>query len=174
MRILIATAVFVLGVAVGAAQEDKKATDPSKDVVPAATADKVAVPPSVIEGGYTIAAVERDGKPVPLDGYKDAIVRIVNGQIIATDRDRREFLVAKYKLKTEKQPWALDMELRTTKADEVKGLVKKDGYVLTLIYALPGGAAPTEFKTKQGQQMFVLRGFILDPLPPPNKFSNSP
>lgn len=167
MRVLFVTAVFAMSVAVVAAQDEQP-------VPPVPETKLTVVPVPIIEGAYMITAVERDGQPVPLDGYKDAVVRVVNGQIVGTDRDRREFLVAKYTLKTEKKPWALDMKLRTVEEHEVKGLAKKDGYILTLIHAMPGGDAPTEFKTKAGQQMFVLRGFVLDPLPPPNKFSNSP
>ena len=38
------------------------------------------------------------------------------------------------------------------------GLIKKEGDTIVLIYALPGGKEPTEFKTKKGdkQQMFWL------------------
>jgi hypothetical protein len=53
------------------------------------------------------------------------------------------------------------------------GLVKKEGDTITLIYALPGGAAPTEFKTKAKQQMFVMKGFV-DETVLPNKFPEEP
>lgn len=169
--------------AVAPAQEEKK--DPAPD--PKEPAKKEPPPPTEppsidpksavalpIEGGYTVASAERDGKPLPAADFDRAVVRIVSGRIVGTDRDRREFLVATYVLDDKPKPWQLDMRLLTTKTDTVRGLVKKDGYVLTLIHALPGGPAPTEFKTKPGQQMFVLRGFVLDPVPPPNKFSASP
>ena len=38
-----------------------------------------------------------------------------------------------------------------------KGLIEKKGDTVKLIYALPGGETPTEFKTKEKQLMFVLK-----------------
>lgn len=185
MRVLLATTFLAAVVAVAPAQDEKKepAKEPDKkapgtkeppppDEPP--VADPKALVPLPIEGGYTVAAAERDGRPLPPSDFKDAVVRLTGGRVVGTDRDRTEFLVATYTLDDKKSPWALDMRLLSAKTDAVQGLVKKEGFVLTLIYALPGGPPPTEFKTKPGQQMFVLRGFVLDPLPPPNKFSNSP
>ncbi len=45
------------------------------------------------------------------------------------------------------------------KGEEVtaKGLIEKDGDTVKLIYALPGGEMPTEFKTKEKQLMFVMK-----------------
>jgi uncharacterized protein (TIGR03067 family) len=127
-----------------------------------------------IEGGYTIASAERDGKPIPADVYKDAIVRITGGRIVGTDRDRNEFLSGNYTLNMNKTPWELELKVTGAKEGTARALVKREGHILTLIYAPPGAEAPKEFKTKEGQVMFSLRGFILDPLPPPNKFSSSP
>lgn len=183
MRTLIATTLLAAAlVAAAPAQDEKKEPDkadpkgppkPADPTEPVAVDPKLPVPPP-IEGGYTVAAAERDGRPLPLADFKDAIVRLVGGRMIGTDRDRREFLVATYVLDDKKAPWALDMKLLTAKTDAVQGLAKKDGAVLTVIYALPGGPTPTEFKTKPGQQMFVLRGFVLDPVPGPSKFASSP
>jgi len=127
-----------------------------------------------IEGGYTVASAERDGKPIPASTLKDAIVRVTGGRIVGTDRDRTEFLYASYTLNMNKTPWEVEMKVMGAKDDTTRGLVKRDGNTLTLIYAQPGAEAPKEFKTKEGQVMLSLRGFILDPLPPPNKFSSSP
>jgi uncharacterized protein (TIGR03067 family) len=127
-----------------------------------------------IEGGYTIASAERDGRPIPASTLKDAIVRVTGGRIVGTDRDRTEFLYGTYTLNMNKTPWEVELKVMGAKDDTTRGLVKRDGNTLTLIYALPGAEAPKEFKTKEGQVMFSLRGFILDPLPPPNKFSSSP
>ena len=38
-----------------------------------------------------------------------------------------------------------------------EGLIKRDGNTVMLIYALPGGETPTEFKTKEKQQMFTMK-----------------
>ena len=45
-----------------------------------------------------------------------------------------------------------------TKEDAVaKGLIEKDGDTVRLIYALPDGQTPTEFKTGEKQLMFVMK-----------------
>lgn len=194
MRTLIATTLLAAAlVAAAPAQEEKKEQpvpekkepekkepekqDPKEPPKPTdpPTTDPMPVVALPIEGGYTVAAAERDGQPLPKADFADAIVRIVGGRIVGTDRNRHEFLVATYTLDEQKKsPWDLEMKLLTDKTDTVRGRAKKDGFVVTIIYALPGGPAPTEFKTKKGQQMFVLRGFVLDPLPGPSKFSSSP
>jgi uncharacterized protein (TIGR03067 family) len=166
-RTLIAATLFLTGLAL-----TSTAQPPVQPNEPPVTDPKVIPPP--VEGGYTIAAVERDGKSRPPSEFKDAIVRVTGGRVVGTDRDRTELLVASYTLNTAKTPWAIEMKLYGDKGETLSGLVKKENNVLTIIYALPGGEAPKEFKTKANQQMFVLRAFVLDPLPPPNKFSNSP
>jgi hypothetical protein len=47
--------------------------------------------------------------------------------------------------------------LAPTKGETVKGLIEKDGEQLRLIYALPGGAMPKEFKTQEKQLLFVMK-----------------
>lgn len=136
-----------------------------------------------IEGGYTVASGERDGKPIPAAELKDAVVRITGGRVVGTDRDRREFLFATYALDMTTAPWTLRLtpvgpDGLSVPGAPIPALIKrgtgKDANVLTLIYALPGGAAPTEFKTRDRQVLLRLRAFVLDPPPPPNKFSSSP
>jgi uncharacterized protein (TIGR03067 family) len=127
----------------------------------------------MIEGGYTIASGEEEGKAIPAERLKGAVVRITDGKIVGTDKDRKEFFAATYKLDTTKKPWKIDMKSIEPKEAATTGLVKKEGDTLTIIYALPGGDAPTEFKTKAKQQMFVLKSFAADPKEP-NKFRDSP
>ncbi|MBN9120273.1 MAG: TIGR03067 domain-containing protein [Planctomycetes bacterium] len=183
MRALIATTLFVTGlVLAGTAQEPPKQPDKQPDKQPGKKAVDPNEPPvsdprrlpQIVEGGYTIASGERDGKPIPPAELKDAVVRITGGRVIGTDKDRNELLVAAYTLDTTKTPWAIELKLYGTQGITAPGIVKKEGYVLTMVFARPGGEAPKEFKTKAGQTMFVLRGFVLDPLPPPNKFGSSP
>src|SRR5204863_9816291 len=97
-----------------------------------------------IEGGYTIASAERDGQPVPAGALKDAIVRITGGRIGGTDRDRTEFLYATYTLNMNKNPWELELKVMGPKDGTARGLGRRDGNTLTLIYALPGADAPKE------------------------------
>ncbi len=183
MRALIATTLFVAGFTLaGAARpqdKDKQDKQPDKQDKQPEGKDPVSDPKIAavpfIEGGYAVASGERDGRPIPAEELKDAVVRITGGRIVGTNRDRREFLLAKYTLDTSaKSPWAIELRQLLSQEVTTRGLVKKDGPIVTLVYALPGGAAPTEFKTKEKQQLLVLRAFVADPLPPPNKFSNSP
>jgi hypothetical protein len=44
-----------------------------------------------------------------------------------------------------------------SKGDKAPGLIQKSGDTVKLIYALPDGKPPTEFKTEEGQQLFVLK-----------------
>ena len=50
-----------------------------------------------------------------------------------------------------------DAATACSKEADAVGLVKKEGDTVTLIYSLPGAPMPTEFKTKPGQHMFVLK-----------------
>lgn len=183
MRALIATLFLTALFLTAAAQEPEKKPEPEKqpekkDKEPGLPTDPpISDPkttPTPIEGGYTVASGERDGKPIPAEKLKDAVVRITGGRIVGTDRDRTEIIVATYTLNTEKTPWRLELRHYGTTGELSGALAKKEGNVLTIIFALPGGEAPTEFKTKDKQVMFVLRGFVLDPIPPPNKFGTAP
>jgi len=175
MHALLATALF--GVALALASADR----PSPDKPPVVDEKQVA---ATLEGGYTIVSGERDGKPIPVDEIKGALVRITGGKIVGTDKDRKEFFAATYTVDATKKPWKIDMKsVAPAKAETTgggpkepltaTGLVKKEGETLTLIYALPGGDAPTEFKKKAKQQMFVLKTFASEPVKP-NKFKDGP
>jgi hypothetical protein len=49
------------------------------------------------------------------------------------------------------------VSLEPKKGETADGLIERKGDTVTLIYALPGGKAPTEFKTNEKQQMFTLK-----------------
>jgi uncharacterized protein (TIGR03067 family) len=125
------------------------------------------------EGGYSITAIERDGKPLPPERFRDAFFRIKDGKIVGTDRDRHEFLYAPYTLNMNKLPWTVELKLAGPREVTTTGLVKRVNGALTIIYALPGGPPPTGFKTVPGQVMFTLRPFLADPLKLPNRFADS-
>jgi uncharacterized protein (TIGR03067 family) len=177
MRTLIAVSVFVVGAALTAAADPPPSKSP-----PDSVEEKAAIGP--VDGGYVIISGERGGKPIPESEIKDGIVRFTLGEVVATDKDRMELLAATFTVDASKKPWKITMKnaaprkVTTSGAEETDGtgttgLVKKEGDTLTLIYALPGGEAPTEFKTKANQQMFVMRAFIAMP-PGPNKFATGP
>ena len=147
------------------------AAPPTPDNPPVADEQKAV---AAIEGSYTIVSGERAGKAIPEVEIQGAIVRFGDGKVVGTDKQRKEFFAATYTLDATKKPWKIDMRtVAATKPDarerpkemKASGLIKKDGDTLTLIYALPGGEDPTVFKTKEKQQMFVLKPYTPERLP---------
>lgn len=149
MKSLIAALVFGLAVAVTVSAESPTTPDEKK-------ADEKKAEVS-LEGGYTLVSGEKDGKAIPEDHIKGSIVKFTGDKIIGTDKDKKEFFSSTFKLDTTKKPWAITMTSKEPKEATAKGLIKKEGDTITIIYALPGGETPTEFKTKKDQNMFVLK-----------------
>ena len=112
-----------------------------------------------LDGGYTLVSGERDGKAIPAERIKGSIVKFTGNAIVGTDKDKKEFFASTFTLDTSKTPAVIKMKSTSPKEAEAVGLVKKEGDTVTIIYALPGSPAPTEFKTKQGQHLFVLKNF---------------
>ena len=138
MRTILATAAF-FGAAALSTAEDKKFAKPKLD------------------GGYTIVSGQKDGKEIPPERIKGAIVRFAGDKITGTDKDKKEFFGSTFTLDTQKTPWVIKMKTATPKEAEATGLVKQEGDTVTIVYALPGGAAPTEFKAGEKQHLFVLK-----------------
>ena len=120
--------------------------------------------PADLIGGYTIVAGERYGEKEPTERIEGTTVRIAEDAIVVLDKEKKEVYVQTYKIDTTSTPWKIAMKSKVTpykKGDGeeavAKGLIEKDGDTVKLIYALPGGEVPTEFKTKQKQLMFVLK-----------------
>jgi uncharacterized protein (TIGR03067 family) len=86
-------------------------------------------------------------------------VHIAKDTITVRDKDKKETFHATYKVSTTARPWGIAMESvdGPDKGQIAKGLVHKEGDTLKLIYALPGGDAPTDFKTRDKQMMFTLK-----------------
>jgi uncharacterized protein (TIGR03067 family) len=110
-----------------------------------------------LDGEYTIVSGEKDGKPIPDEKLKGSIVRITGDKIIGTDKDRKELFASTFTINADAKPMQIKMKSTLPEDMEAVGLIKKDDVALTIIYALPGGAEPKEFKTKQLQQLFVLK-----------------
>lgn len=113
-----------------------------------------------LEGGYTIVSGEKAGKAIPEAEIKGSIVKFAGDKILGTDKDKKEFFSATFTLDTSKTPWAIEMTSKNPKdmkEAKASGLIKKDGDTITIVYALPGAEAPKDFKTKDGQQLFVLK-----------------
>jgi uncharacterized protein (TIGR03067 family) len=110
-----------------------------------------------LEGTYTIVSGEEGGEPIPEPRIQGSVVKFAADKITATDKDKKEFFAATYKVDTSKTPYRIKMKSTTPKEAETTGLIEKKGETVRIIYALPGGEEPTEFKTKEKQQMFVLK-----------------
>jgi uncharacterized protein (TIGR03067 family) len=128
--------------------------------------DDPATPPLVEEekfvGTYTIVSGERSGEKLTAEDVAGQKVEITADEIIGADKDDKKTYVAAYKLSTKKRPYRIDMtsEDPNGKKLDSQGLIQKEGDTVRIIYALPGGEAPTEFKTKDNQQMFVLKAAV--------------
>jgi uncharacterized protein (TIGR03067 family) len=128
-------------------------------VVPACTG-RSSEPPKAADltGDYRIVSGERNGAPIDQNELSDTTIHISAQTITAYDKDRKETFVATYTLETNRIPWQITMI--STKAPETgvvsKGLIQAEQNQVKLVYALPNGQPPTEFKAGERQQMFVL------------------
>jgi uncharacterized protein (TIGR03067 family) len=121
-------------------------------------ADKVCTPEDLI-GRYVIVSGERDGAKEPEERIKGTIVTFTKESVVVADKEKKELYSATYKLDSKKNPADIIMTSKAEgSAGEIaRGLIKKEGEALHLIYALPTGEIPTGFKTKQKQLMFVMK-----------------
>ena len=111
-----------------------------------------------LTGTYVIVSGERDGKAIPRDKLDTATIRFTADTITDLDKDDKRHYVATYKLDADKEPAHIHMvSIEPKKGAEADGLIKLAGGQLHLVYSLPGGKAPTGFKTEEKQQMFVLK-----------------
>jgi uncharacterized protein (TIGR03067 family) len=131
------------------------ADDKSKDNASGAPLDLL--------GAYTILSGERSGEKEPAERIEGVTVRIAEDAIVVLDKDKKEVYADTYKVDTRSKPWKITMTSKITphsKSGEesvAQGLIEKQGDTVKLIYALPGGETPTEFKTKEKQLMFVMK-----------------
>lgn len=122
------------------------------------TTDSKASPAQLV-GAYTIVKGEMSGRPEPEERVKGTIVRFSDDRVVVVDKQSKEIYGASYTLDTDRTPWRITMtsKLSAAEGQVAKGLIEKDGDTVRLIYALPGGQAPTDFKTKDKQLMFVMK-----------------
>ena len=120
--------------------------------------------PADLLGGYTIVGGEKYGEKEPAERIEGITVRIAEDAIIVLDKEKKEVYAQTYTIDSTSTPWKITMKSKITpytKKDGeemvARGLIEKDGDTVRLIYALPGGDVPTEFKTKDKQLMFVMK-----------------
>lgn len=111
-----------------------------------------------LTGMYLMVSVEKNGEKLPERHVQGQMVRITQDRIIATDKESKPTFAASYRLNASNTPWNVTMKSIAPQAGlDARGLVKREGDMVWLIYHHPGGEVPTEFKTKQKQLMVVLR-----------------
>lgn len=111
-----------------------------------------------LTGVYLMVSVEKNGEKLPDKHAQGQMVRITQDRIVATDKDSKQTFAASYKLNATNTPWVITMRSILPQAGmESRGLVKREGDMIWLIYQHPGGNMPTEFKTKDKQLMVVLK-----------------
>jgi uncharacterized protein (TIGR03067 family) len=120
--------------------------------------DKTCTPESLV-GRYVIVSGEKEGVKEPDDRVKGTTVTFTKDSVVVADKDKKEIYSATYKLNATTNPCDITMTSRVDKsAGEIaRGLIQKEGDKVQLIYALPTGEIPTEFKTKEKQLMFVMK-----------------
>lgn len=125
-------------------------------VLPACTGRSSDPPKAELSGEYRIILGERNGTPIDQKELSDAMITIDDKTITVYDNERKETFVATYTLETKQTPWQIT--LISTKAPEIgviaKGLIAANQNSVKLIYALPNGQLPTDFKAGPHQQMF--------------------
>ena len=114
--------------------------------------------PRDLVGVYQITAGEHGGKEIPAKELKVDRVAFTEDAVTVFDKATKKVYAASYKLDGTKAPARIHMvSLEPKKGETADGLIEKKGDTVRLIYALPGGKAPTDFKTHEQQQMFTLK-----------------
>lgn len=111
-------------------------------------------------GEYTIVSGEEGGRALPEAEIKGSAVRFSADRVVVTDKNTKEIFGAAYTLGNAGTPRRVTLvsKLAPMEGTVVQGLIEKEGDTVRLIYALPGGNAPTEFKTGEKQLLFVMKG----------------
>jgi uncharacterized protein (TIGR03067 family) len=109
-------------------------------------------------GTYTIVSGERSGAKIPDEEIRGAMVTFTVDRVAGTDKSKKEFFAATYMIDGAAKPIRIMMTSTTPKAgDKATGIIEVDKDTLKICYNLPGGDVPTEFKTKDKQQCFILK-----------------
>lgn len=79
--------------------------------------------------------------------------------VVVADKEKKEIYSASYKFNPTTNPCDITMTSRveSSAGETARVLIKQNGDMLRLIYALPTGEIPVAFKTKEKQLMFVMK-----------------
>jgi uncharacterized protein (TIGR03067 family) len=124
----------------------------------ASDTDKKCTPESLV-GRYVIIGGEKEGMKEPDERIKGTTVTFTKETVVVADKDKKEIYSASYKLDATTNPCDITMTSRVESSGGqiARGLIKKEGNDVHLIYALPAGEIPVAFKTKEKQLMFVMK-----------------
>ena len=107
-----------------------------------------------LEGQYTVVSAEKNGQAVAQDELTGKTVRITADKITVMTKDH----TCTYTLDSTKKPHVI--KTKGTGSQQGKdhvGLIEKTADNQIRIILAEGTEVPTEFKTKEGQQMWVLK-----------------
>jgi uncharacterized protein (TIGR03067 family) len=114
---------------------------------------------AALMGSYTIVAGEKDGEKIPNERIQGSSVRIAATTLTTFDNDQKETYAASYTVDTSREPWRITMTSTRApiKGEVAEGLIKRDGDMVQLIYAVRGGTPPADFTTEDKQLLFTLK-----------------
>lgn len=112
-------------------------------------------------GTYKIVSGEMDGKKIPADKMHFVKTVITKEKIVSYDSGENEVYAASFSLQPGKNGGchiSMKAQRPGTEGENgaASGLISRKGNTLKLIYSLPNAEAPTDFKTKSGQHLFVM------------------
>jgi uncharacterized protein (TIGR03067 family) len=113
--------------------------------------------PADLVGRYQIVSGEKFGLEEPKERIERTTVNLSRDRVVVSDKDQKEVYAATYTLDTKTKPWKITMVSKLPDSEQTAvGLIEKQGKTVRLIYALPGGTTPTEFRTQDKQLMFTM------------------
>lgn len=114
--------------------------------------------PLKLDGTYTIVAGEKNGTEIPADKLMGSIIKFDGETVLGTDKDKKEFFGCTFQIDKTTSPHTISMtSTAPMKGEKAVGIIEMKGDTVKLCYALPGGDAPKEFKTKEKQHCFTLK-----------------
>lgn len=124
--------------------------------------DHMHLTPADLVGRYDIVSGEKYGQTIPKQEIQNTTALFTEDRVVVYDPDQKEVYGATYTMQpadVSDKGCSIRMvsKLSVDENSSADGLItQEDGY-LKLIYALPGGQAPEEFKTDARQLMFVMK-----------------
>jgi uncharacterized protein (TIGR03067 family) len=128
--------------------------------------DQEKSPAEQLIGTYAIVKGMENGKEIPKESLKESVVTITKDKIVGVTKDQSQLFVADYTVQSDapgaKEKNVIKLSMKGTKPDEANatGLAKIEGNTVTIIYNLPKGKPPADFKLQEGQHMFVLKRLV--------------